>query len=122
MRLFLLRGRSERRIPVRLPVYLARASLPEETELAVAVNAGEHGLRVITQRRWRPGEVLIVTPLSNEPRITAKVAYCWRRLEHTYDTGLRVEAAAPRWWEKFLADRSSTGKRAIPTAPPDPKQ
>jgi hypothetical protein len=122
MRLFLLRGRSERRIPVRLPVYLARVSLLAETELAVAVNAGQHGLRVITRRHWRPGEVLIVTSLSNEPRITAKVAYCWRRLEHTYDTGLQVETAAPRWWEEFSPDRSSAGKRAVPTASPDQKQ
>jgi hypothetical protein len=122
MRLFLLRGRAERRVPVRLPVYLARASLPEETELAVAVNAGEHGLRVITQRHWRPGETLIVTSLSNEPRITAKVAYCWRRLEHTYDTGLRVERAGPRWWEKFLVGRSNARKPTVPAGESDQKQ
>jgi hypothetical protein len=121
MRLFLLRGRSERRVPVRLPVYLARASLPKEIELAVAVNAGAHSLRVVTQRHWRPGEVLIVTPASNEPRITAKVAYCWRRLEHTYDTGLQVENADPRWWDKFSAGGSSARKRVVFAAESDPK-
>ena len=122
MRLFLLRGRTERRVPVRMPVYLARASLPNHTELAVAVNAGEHGLRVITQRHWRPGEVLIVTPLSNQAGITAKVAYCWRRLEHTYDTGLRVESTDPRWWEKFSVHRSSGRKHGVSVPESDHKQ
>lgn len=111
MRLLLLRGRSERRVAVNVPVYLARACLPTETELAVAVDAGEHGLRVVTQRHWRPGEVVIVTALTNEAAIRAKVAYCCRKLEHTYDIGLQVKSAAPRWWEKFSATRSGDGAR-----------
>ena len=116
MRLFLLRGRSERRVPVSMAVYLARASLPTETEIAVATDVGEHGLRVITQRYWRPGEVVIVSPLPNEPGVTAKVAYCWRRLEHSCNTGLQVESAEPRWWEKFQAGRSTARKRGVPPA------
>jgi hypothetical protein len=116
MRLFLLRGRSERRVPVGVAVYLARASLPSETELAVATDVGQHGLRVTTKRYWRPGEYVIVSPLSNEPRITAKVAYCWRRLEHTCTTGLQVESDQPRWWEKLLAGHSSTRKLVVPSA------
>ncbi len=102
MRLFLLRGRSERRVPVGMPVYLARASLPEETELAVATDAAEHGLRVTSKHYWRPGEVLTLSPSPNGPRVTAKVAYCWRKLEHTYHIGLRVENPGSGWWKQHL--------------------
>jgi hypothetical protein len=101
MRLLLLRGRSERRIPVGIPVYLARASLPQEKELAIATDVGEHGLRASTSRYWRPGEVLQISPLSDNSPITAKVAYCWRRFEHTYHTGLELENPEPNWWKKF---------------------
>lgn len=111
MRLLLLRGRAERRVAVNVPVYLARASLPTETELAVALDAGEHGLHVVAQRHWRPGERVVVTCLANEPAIRAKVAYCSRRLEHTYDMGLQVKSAVPRWWEKFLARSGSNAER-----------
>ncbi len=121
MRLLLLRGRSERRVAVNMPVYLARVSLPTQSELAVAVDAGEHGLRVIAQRHWRPGEVLIVSRFPKEPGITAKVAYCSRRLEHTYDTGLRVENAGPRWWEKFSVAGGSSRQRAIPAIESSPE-
>jgi hypothetical protein len=106
MRLLLLRGRSERRVPVGVPLYLARASLPAERELAIAVDVGEGGLCAVTSRYWRPGEVLQITPLSDEPsneedQITAKVAYCWRQLEHTCHTGLVLERPTPGWWKKF---------------------
>lgn len=101
MRLFLLRGRSESRIPLGLPVYLARASVPQQPELAVAADAGEHGLGVVTTRYWRPGEVLQVSPISQDFSVTAKVAYCWRKLEHSYHTGLVVQNPGTRWWEKF---------------------
>lgn len=121
MRLFVLRGRSERRVPVSLPVYLARASLPQETELAVASDAGEHGLRVVTRRYWRPGEVLIVSPLSSAPGVTAKVAYCTRRLEHTYNAGLEVEDAGPGWWKRFAVRGSSAGTRNVPAADSEQK-
>jgi hypothetical protein len=122
MRLFLLRGRSEHRVPIAIPVYLARASLPNQTEIAVAADAGAHGIRLVTRRYWRPGEVLIVSPLSNEPGVTAKVAYCSRRLEHTYNTGLEVEGASPRWWEKFAVAPSSSRKRSAPAQESDRKQ
>jgi hypothetical protein len=118
MRLFLLRGRSDRRVAVSMPVYLARASLPAEAELAVAIDAVEHGLRVITRRYWRPGEVLIVSPLSNQPGIAAKVAYCSRQLEHTYNTGLEVKSASPRWWDKFSVDRPTTAHGPSDTSDP----
>lgn len=101
MRLLLLRGRSEPRIPVGMPVYLARASLPQEIELAISADVGNHGLRVTTSRYWRPGEILQISPATNGPRITAKVAYCRRVFEHTYHTGLELERPEPRWWEKF---------------------
>ncbi len=100
MRLLLLRGRSERRVPVGIPIYLARASLPQESELAITSDVGEHGLRVTTKRYWRPGEILTLSPSPNGPRVKAKVAYCWRQLEHTYNLGLRLETPAPEWWSR----------------------
>lgn len=103
MRLFLLRGRSESRVPIGVPVYLARASLPQSMELAVAADAGEHGLGVVTTRFWRPGEILHISPISQEFSIVAKVAYCWRKLEHSYHTGLVLQNPGARWWEQFLA-------------------
>lgn len=109
MRLLLLRGRSERRIPVRMPIYLARASLPHQTELGIASDVGEHGLRVTTGHYWRPGEILQISPLFEETRITAKVAYCWRRLERSYHTGLVLESPEPRWWEKFQLNKAKSG-------------
>jgi hypothetical protein len=101
MRLLLLRGRAESRIPIGVPVYLARASLPHETELAVATDVGEHGLCVLASRYWRPGESLQVSPPSDELHIKARVAYCWKRFEHTFYTGLFLENPGSRWWEKF---------------------
>jgi hypothetical protein len=101
MRLLLLRGRAEHRVPIGTPLYLARPSPPHETELVLAVDAAEHGLRVATSRYWRPGEVLQIRPLSNEFVIKAKVAYCRKRFRTTFYTGLSLENPIPRWREKF---------------------
>lgn len=103
MRLLLLKGRTERRVPVGMPVYLARVSLPDRWDLAVATDACEHGIRVVTSRHWRRGETLQISSLVNQFRIQGKVAYCWRHLEHSYCTGVAVDPPAPRWWEKFLS-------------------
>jgi hypothetical protein len=102
MRLFLLRGRSESRVPIVVPVYLARASLPQSTELAIAADVGEHGLGVVTTRYWRPGEVLQISSISQDFSVIAKVAYCWRKLEHSFHTGLVLHNPGPCWWERFL--------------------
>lgn len=111
MRLLLLRRRSEPRIPVGMPVYLARASLPLERELAIATDVAEHGLRVTTSRYWRPSEILQISPISDGLRITARVAYCRRRFEHTYYTGLVLEDPEPKWWEKFQAGEHTEDPR-----------
>lgn len=101
MRLLLLRGRAENRLPLGMPVYLARASLPAETELGVATDVADHGLRVVTARYWQPGELLVISSVSKEFQIKAKVAYCWKRLEHSCCLGLSLVDSAPRWWHAF---------------------
>lgn len=103
MRLLLLRGRTEPRVAVGMPVYLARETLPDKTELAVATDVGAHGVRVVTSRHWRRGEALQITSLVNQFCIHGKVAYCWRQLEHSYCTGVIVESAGPKWWERLLS-------------------
>ena len=101
VRLLLLRGRTERRVEVGMPVFLARLTLPDVKELAVATDAGEHGVCVVTNRFWRPGDSLRVSSLSNDCSLLGKVAYCWRRLQHTYCTGVTLDNPGPRWWETF---------------------
>lgn len=102
MRLFLLRGRSESRVPIGVPVYLARASLPQSTELAIAADAGEHGLGVVTTRYWRRGEILQISSITQDFSVIAKVAYCWRKLEHSYHTGLLLQNPVSGWWERLV--------------------
>ncbi len=103
MRLLLLRRRTEPRVAVGMPVYLAREGLGDETELAVAMDAGAHGVRVVTSRQWRRGETLQIKSLVSQFSVHGKVAYCWRQLEHSYCTGVIVESPSPKWWEKLLS-------------------
>jgi hypothetical protein len=88
-----------------MPIYLARASLPTEMELGVATDVAHHGLRVVTGRYWCRGESLLISPVSKEFQIQAKVAYCWKRLEHSCCLGLSLLDPAPRWWEAFQRSR-----------------
>lgn len=92
-----------------MPIYLARAGLPTEMELGVATDVADHGLRVVTSRYWQPGELLLVSSISKELHIKAKVAYCWKQLEHSCCLGLSLVDSAPGWWRAFDSGQRDNG-------------
>jgi hypothetical protein len=69
-------GRLEKREHMQVPVYIASLEEPRARERTVTKNVSPHGCRVLTKRKWLPGEWLLVTLLTGEFPQHAQVIYC----------------------------------------------
>jgi PilZ domain len=91
-----LDGRTEKRIPMMVSVYLIDgASLLAEE--AFTENVSGHGVRVLTRRFWRPGEQLRLAPLSGKSELPARVVYCQGLANGFFRTGLEFQAKSVKW-------------------------
>src|SRR5205814_9983026 len=56
-------ARIERREPLPVQIYLANLDEPRAREHTVTEDVSPHGARLLTNRCWQRGDVLLVTPL-----------------------------------------------------------
>jgi len=68
--------RIQKRIPASVALQVSSATQPFITELAFAENVSLHGVRVVTERAWKPGERVIVKSYHGSIQSRARVIYC----------------------------------------------
>jgi hypothetical protein len=69
-------GRVEPRMATNTVANIEDAEEPSNNETVVFENISEHGARLITGRRWPPGQRVIVSDALVNFRAAAEVVYC----------------------------------------------
>jgi hypothetical protein len=87
--------RIERRIPVTVGLELSGLDEPLVYELALTENASRHGARVVTKKRCRPHDHVLVRLPAGGSR--ARVAYCNALPGDSFAIGLRCSSEVHDW-------------------------
>ena len=95
----LLNGRSEKRVPMAMPVDLVIAEEMLIAERVVTINVSPHGARVMTKRRWRAEEQLWLGSVTSYFRLQGSVVYCQPLMNGNFSVGLRFRATFIDWEE-----------------------
>jgi hypothetical protein len=103
-----LGGRNERRFRVAIAVHLLSREEPRRTEGSVTENVSPCGARVLSKRRWQPGERLWITPAANEFLEEARVIYCEHGSGEEFSIGLKLAESLSDWWESPMVSRKSS--------------
>lgn len=99
LRRFLFDGRIEKRLSMRVPVYLATESDPHSRERVFTRNVSPHGVRLVTRQKWQLGGAPLITPRAGEFPQPAQVVYCKVRERGGYYLGLRFTGRSIQWDE-----------------------
>jgi hypothetical protein len=94
-------GRSDRRIPKKVAVELARPDGSQLTEMAMVQNVSTRGMRVATEHVWHPGDPVLLSSPESGFRTQARVVYCQRLENNSFAVGLEL-LASPREGTKPL--------------------
>ncbi len=90
-------GRIAKRANVKVPVRLAAVENAFIAETTTTLNISRRGARVLTSRRWRPGDQLGLTSTSGEFRRQGKVIYCYPLTNGQFCVGLEFGASIQDW-------------------------
>jgi hypothetical protein len=85
--------RSYKRIPREQAVELVSAEASQFKETALAQNVSAWGARVATEKIWRPGERVLLSPHEAGKPVHARVVYCERLENGNFAIGLEVLGA-----------------------------
>ena len=85
-------GRSDRRIKKEAVLELARADDPQLKVTVNAQNVSVRGLRVTTERVWRPGDRVLLSSPESGLRTQARVVYCQPMKNNRFAVGLELLA------------------------------
>jgi hypothetical protein len=69
-------GRLEKRTARVVPVELSRVDEPLLKETAFTENLSPHGARVVTEREWHPGTIVLITSFKAALKSRAQIVYC----------------------------------------------
>jgi hypothetical protein len=89
--------RTERRIPMEVPVILDGHRKMPGTESTFTENVSARGARVVSTRRWEQGERLNFASRTGEFRSSARVAYCHALQGEGFAVGVEFLEATGRW-------------------------
>ncbi len=85
-------GRSDRRIPKKVAVELARPDGSHRRELAIVQNVSTRGMRVATEHVWHAGDPVLLSSPESGIRTQARVVYCQRLENNRFAVGLELLA------------------------------
>jgi hypothetical protein len=85
-------GRSDRRIKKEAVLELARVDDPRLKVTVIAQNVSVRGLRVATERVWRPGDRVLLSSPESSLRTQARVVYCQTMKNNRFAVGLELLA------------------------------
>jgi len=92
-------GRSEKRDPIEVPMYIESLNERRVAERTVAADISAHGAQVATQWRRQAGEQILVAPLKGEIQLPARVVYCRAGADGSFCVGLHFRGHAVDWDE-----------------------
>jgi hypothetical protein len=90
-------GRIEKRDPIKVPLYIETLAERRAAEKTVAADVSSHGAQVVTNRPWKPGERILVVPLSGEFELSARVVYCRALANGSFCVGLQFGGQPVDW-------------------------
>ncbi len=90
-------GRTERRIPMEIPVLIEGHRRAPGSESTFTENVSAGGARVVSVRRWEQGEQLVFASRTGEFRSSARVAYCQSLQGDGFAIGVEFLDPTGRW-------------------------
>jgi hypothetical protein len=89
--------RMEARIPTRVGLELSGPDEPFIYEITFTENVSRHGARVVTKKRWRPNDsVLVKLPQESLPS-RARITYCQPLKGDEFAMGLQFSSVVYDW-------------------------
>jgi hypothetical protein len=89
--------RIQKRTPATVALQVSSAKQPFITELAFTENVSLHGVRVVTERVWKPGERVTVKSYHGTIQSRATVVYCHHLAKKRCAVGLELHSAVGSW-------------------------
>ena len=89
--------RAEKRILMEIPVLIDGHREAPGMESTFTENVSARGARVISVRRWEPGEPLKFASRTGEFRSSARVAYCQSLQSEGFAIGVEFLSPKGRW-------------------------
>jgi hypothetical protein len=89
--------RRESRIPLEVGVHISGHAVLPGTEATFTENVSARGARVLSTRRWKINDRLVITTLAGTFRSTARVAYCQVVPQAGFAVGLEFVETTGRW-------------------------
>ena len=89
--------RCEARVPMEVGVHISGHGVHPGPETTVTENVRSRGARVLTTRRWKTNDRLIVTTLAGSFQSIARVAYCHTVPQAGFAVGLEFVEPSSDW-------------------------
>ena len=89
--------RRETRIPMEVGVHITGHPALPGTETTFTENVSSRGARVLSTRRWSPGDRLTISTLTGAFRSIARVAYCQIVPDLGFAVGLEFVEPSGHW-------------------------
>jgi hypothetical protein len=89
--------RREARVPMEVGVQITGHPALPGTETTFTENVSSRGARVLSVRRWKPGDRLTIATLTGSFRAVARVAYCQLIPESGFAVGLEFLEPNGKW-------------------------
>lgn len=90
-------SRRETRVPMEVGVQITGHPVMPGTETTFTENVSPRGARVLSVRRWKPGDRLTIATLTGSFRAVARVAYCQLVPESGFAVGLEFLEPNGNW-------------------------
>jgi hypothetical protein len=89
--------RTEPRVPMEVAVQIAGHPDTPGVEMTFTENVSARGARVLTWRRWKPNDRLLLASLPGDFQSSARVAYCEPRRGEGFAIGLELLRPSGKW-------------------------
>jgi hypothetical protein len=84
-------GRAEKRTTTRVLVRIVPVNNALLAETTAMVDISRNGARILTSRRWHPGERLYLNLLSGAVRRQGRVIYCYPQTDGQFSVGIKLD-------------------------------
>ena len=89
--------RCETRVPMEVGVHISGHTVLPGTETTFTENVSARGARVLSSRRWKINDQIVVTALAGTFQCIARVAYCHTAPQAGFAVGLEFVEPNGKW-------------------------
>jgi hypothetical protein len=89
--------RCETRVPMEVGVHISGHSALPGTETTFTENVSSRGARVLSSRRWKINDRMVITTLAGSFQCVARVAYCHTVPQAGFAVGLEFVDPSGNW-------------------------